>query len=684
MPSTAFVRTTAAGIKNWQQEGIGQMFKFLIGLFIGLLIGALASMLLGYALAIDGGDFFAIFLGALSVAGVITAFLFEFRTKRVIRYALAATLGVAIFFLSVGLGYQYGQQERRFLESRLIDTKENLKEVRNALSKEIDIPVASGAPWHIYQFVLGQGAICRVRFLGINGTGILHSYRDRFVKVLLDGGSIQIMLWRKDLIQRRAREEEAFGAGRRSYRVEEEWKASIAILNDILYRVMHDYKDLYKFDLDVEQLEERFEIRFLPEQTDRSLLFADHIVEPERPFELHVLRSLGLDDWLRWLERARENNERCSVLRRISQNRQEIFNRYLVYNRYPVLPKDPEAPTPPGLAGPTNLVEGGWPDYQENHQVFRERWEEATPYPLDRLSELYRGAPTAGESPAAQLFMGLTKSTNWKLVETIKLKFNTYHPQGMVKIGDHFYLSSVEIVERPRKFDQPVEGYDRTPGKGVGHLFKFGIDGELISSVTLGEGIAYHPGGIDYDGQWIWVPVAEYRPDSSSIIYRVDPDTMRATEVFRFNDHIGGIVHNIEDKTLRGVSWESRRFYTWHLNERLNLRDPSAPSDRLRRLNGSHYIDYQDCHYVRRSHMLCGGVSWYETPMGRVPFGGLELLDLESQLAVHQVPVPLWVNSNTVMTYNPYYFEVHEGNIRFYFAPEDNETTVFVYDSLNQ
>ena len=31
----------------------------------------------------------------------------------------------------------------------------------------------------------------------------------------------------------------------------------------------------------------------------------------------------------------------------------------------------------------------------------------------------------------------------------------------------------------------------------------------------------YHPGGIDYDGRHIWVPVAEYRPNSRSIIYRV-------------------------------------------------------------------------------------------------------------------------------------------------------------------
>ncbi|MFC3882117.1 DUF6454 family protein [Bacillus songklensis] len=47
---------------------------------------------------------------------------------------------------------------------------------------------------------------------------------------------------------------------------------------------------------------------------------------------------------------------------------------------------------------------------------------------------------------------------------------NTYHPQGMTKIGDLYYMSSVEIIEKPVKYDQPKDGYDRTPGKGIGHL----------------------------------------------------------------------------------------------------------------------------------------------------------------------------------------------------------------------
>ena len=98
----------------------------------------------------------------------------------------------------------------------------------------------------------------------------------------------------------------------------------------------------------------------------------------------------------------------------------------------------------------------------------------------------------------------------------------------------------------------------------------------------------------------IWVPVAEYRPNSRAIIYRVDPATMKATEVFRYGDHIGGLVHNTDDNTLHGVSWGSRRFYT------LDARRQGTRHQRRRRRRSncasqpSGYIDYQDCKYLGR------------------------------------------------------------------------------------
>ena len=168
----------------------------------------------------------------------------------------------------------------------------------------------------------------------------------------------------------------------------------------------------------------------------------------------------------------------------------------------------------------------------------------------------------------------------------------------------------------------------------------------------------YHPGGIDYDGQHIWVPVAEYRPNSASVIYRVDPETLETVGVFRFKDHIGGIVHNTWDETLHGVSWGSRRMYTWKLNAQAGVVSFEGVLESTMKMNGSHYVDYQDCHFLADKYMLCSGLNSYNIPnVGKVALAGLELVDLDLQDAVHQIPVILYVNPTKPMTQNPFYFE---------------------------
>ena len=276
----------------------------------------------------------------------------------------------------------------------------------------------------------------------------------------------------------------------------------------------------------------------------------------------------------------------------------------------------------------------------------------------------------------------LTRAMPWRPVTTIAINFNTHHPQGMVKIGDDYFVSSVEIRTATKRFAQPQGGYDRDTGEGVAHLFKFDAKGTLITDLTLGEGSIYHPGGIDYDGRYIWVPVSEYRPNSRAIIYRVDPATMKATEVFRYNDHVGGIVHNTDDNTLHGVTWGSRRYYRWTLDSQGNVTNAGVAPEQLRVLNRSHYIDYQDCKYLGRREMLCSGLNNYQ-PKKDVPrfsLGGFEIVDLATNQAIYQVPVELWVESGLPMTYNPMWIEPTTTGLRAYFMPEDEKSTVYVYE----
>ena len=253
----------------------------------------------------------------------------------------------------------------------------------------------------------------------------------------------------------------------------------------------------------------------------------------------------------------------------------------------------------------------------------------------------------------------LTRTSTWTLAASVPIAFRTFHPQGMVKIGATLFVSSVEVI-------------DRDAGKGVGHLFQIDMRGNLLADLRLGEGAIYHPGGIDYDGTNIWVPVAEYRPDSRSIVYRVDPLTMKAAEAFRVDDHIGAIVHNTDDHTLHGISWGSRRFYRW--TERGGARGVIV--------NPSHYVDYQDCKYGGRRRMLCTGVTEIRQTRDAAPFrlGGIELVDLRDGRPLHQVPVLLWTDGGLDMTHNPVWIEPGGSGLRAYFMPEDDRSTLYIYD----
>jgi len=259
----------------------------------------------------------------------------------------------------------------------------------------------------------------------------------------------------------------------------------------------------------------------------------------------------------------------------------------------------------------------------------------------------------------AERVMTLTRASSWTLAASVPIAFRTFHPQGMAKIGETLFVSSVEVL-------------DREAGKGVGHLFKIDVAGHLLGDLRLGDGALYHPGGIDYDGKDIWVPVAEYRPDSRSIVYRVDPATMTASEAFRVADHIGAIVRNTDDDALHGISWGSRRFYRW----------TTGGESRGVTLNTSHYIDYQDCKYAGSRRMLCTGVTEMRQAPDAAPFrlGGIDLVSLEDGRPLHQVPVALWTSSGLDMTHNPVWIEPRDAGLRAYFMPEDDRSTLYIYD----
>ena len=300
--------------------------------------------------------------------------------------------------------------------------------------------------------------------------------------------------------------------------------------------------------------------------------------------------------------------------------------------------------------------------------------------------------PRSRDNDTTDLFKVTGKNAIWKPVGSIPMSWTTFHTQGLIKIGAVFYVSAVEVLESTVRNTVDTDALydfsiDRSTGAGRGWIFKFDATGKLLGKVELTDGTMFHPGGMDYDGKSIWVPVAEYRPNSKTRIYRVDPQTLRASLVFTANDHIGGVVHNVHRGTLHGVSWGSRRLYTWQLS-----RDERGVRGSLSNWepNSEAYIDYQDCHYQGVEYMLCGGLNRYPTPAGNIAFGGLELVDLRTNRPEHQVPVNLYVDegagpkADLVVTNNAFWVEpVGDGNsLRAWFMTEtNNQANLIIYDA---
>jgi hypothetical protein len=179
------------------------------------------------------------------------------------------------------------------------------------------------------------------------------------------------------------------------------------------------------------------------------------------------------------------------------------------------------------------------------------------------------------------------------LLKTIELKGTTHHVQGidLDAEGTRLWVTSV----------------DRAAKKGYLHEFSL-PSGELRRTVEVGVGERFHPGGIALDGESLWIPVAEYRRDSSATIQRRNARTLELEGQFEVADHIGCVAAGAEG--LIGGNWDSRIFYVWDRSGKL-LRKVENPTP-----NG-----YQDLKFA--GGQLVGGgllpgkvgaIDWMEWP----------------------------------------------------------------------
>jgi hypothetical protein len=146
-------------------------------------------------------------------------------------------------------------------------------------------------------------------------------------------------------------------------------------------------------------------------------------------------------------------------------------------------------------------------------------------------------AGAAGQEPDSRL----------KLSQILPLQGDTAHVQGIDVEGSRLWVTSVD-KERKR-----------------GLLFEYALPaGRLVRSVEIHDGIRYHPGGLMADEDSLWIPVAEYKKESSAVIQRRDKRTLALRSQFTISDHIGAVA--VTPEGLVGANWDARDFYVWDRN----------------------------------------------------------------------------------------------------------------------
>lgn len=134
------------------------------------------------------------------------------------------------------------------------------------------------------------------------------------------------------------------------------------------------------------------------------------------------------------------------------------------------------------------------------------------------------------------------------------------------------------------------------PRAARGFVLGFDADGTRTDTIDVTDGARIHPGacGLDAD-DLLWVPVAEYRPASSTLVVTIAPDGT-VTPRFGFDDHLGLLAPRPDGLVVAGT-WGSR---TLLLLDR-------AGTVIARVDNPQHVVDYQDATVRADGSMLATG-----------------------------------------------------------------------------
>ena len=134
--------------------------------------------------------------------------------------------------------------------------------------------------------------------------------------------------------------------------------------------------------------------------------------------------------------------------------------------------------------------------------------------------------------------------SNWRQERVVTLQSDLHHVQGIDVEGNGLWVSSV----------------DAKASKGYLSLLDVRT-GKLLKQVEVQEGKRIHAGGLQLDGNSVWLPVAEYDRDGPTTVQRRNKTTLALESSFEVDDHIGCVAAGAD--RLMGGNWDSRQVFTW-------------------------------------------------------------------------------------------------------------------------
>ncbi|MDP5277370.1 DUF6454 family protein [Sphingomonas sp. DG1-23] len=179
-----------------------------------------------------------------------------------------------------------------------------------------------------------------------------------------------------------------------------------------------------------------------------------------------------------------------------------------------------------------------------------------------------------------------------RLMGSVKLEGELFHVQGLELDSWRIWVTSVDQTNRKGY----IHEFDRRTGK-------------LRRRLELTDGAKYHPGGISISGDSIWIPVAELKPKSASVLVELDADSLQIRRKIHVADHLGCVAAS--GRNLVAGNWDSELLYIFDLGDNGRVRIVPNPS-RTR---------YQDMKFVG-GQLVAGGsltlwsgaVDWIDWP----------------------------------------------------------------------